>query len=294
MRFFNFLYNGRTHPGILAADGAVLPLGSALGRKITELIPFIQTHTPADLHRLQMCSETGAGGRIPYENVRVIAPFRRPVHDIICVGVNYREHAAEVRKEISASLKQPVSDPIFFSKRTCWITGPDEPVESHRELDESLDYEAELAVIIGKAGRDIPLDKVEDHIFGYTVFNDFSARTLQRSHQQWFRGKSLDSFCVMGPCVIHRSALPLPLELEIRSWVNGEERQRSNTSRLITGVAELVHILSQGLTLEPGDIIATGTPSGVGMGFDPPRYLKPGDVVECEIESIGKLRTPIL
>lgn len=171
--------------------------------------------------------------------------------------------------------------------------GQEDIIVSHADIDEQLDYEVELAVIIGKKGTNIPKDQVEDYIFGYTIINDISARQLQQQHSQWYRGKSLDSFTALGPVVVHKSEMPFPIELDISSRVNGELRQNSNTKYFLADIPSIISEFSNGITLEPGDIIATGTPSGVGMGFNPPRYMKSGDVVECEIQNIGILRNAV-
>lgn len=295
MRFVYYERGGTYAPGVLTADSsAVLSLPAALGRPVTDLLEFIRTHTEGDLDRLRELLEKSGGAPIPLGEVRVVAPIRRPIHDIICVGKNYLDHIAEISRGLGGAEAKAPEQLVYFSKRASAITGPNEPVKSHHELDAKLDYEAELAVIIGKGGADIPLDAVEEHIFGYSVFNDISARTLQRGHIQWFRGKSLDTFTAMGPVIAHRSSIPFPFELDIRSTVNGELRQNSNTRLFLHGIAEIVHVISQGITLEPGDIIATGTPSGVGMGFDPPRFLKAGDTVSCEIHGLGRLTNPIV
>ena len=156
-------------------------------------------------------------------------------------------------------------------------------------MDEQLDYEVELAVIIGKEGKDIPADKAEEYIFGYSVFNDISSRRIQNRHGQWFKGKSLDTYTAMGPVVLHKSALPFPVEADVKSFVNGEKRQDSNTRFFLADIPQIIEDLSKGMTLEPGDIIATGTPAGVGMGSNPPRFMKKGDEVVCEIPQIGRL-----
>ena len=169
-----------------------------------------------------------------------------------------------------------------------------EGIPSHRDIVEDLDYEAELAVIIGKEASHVKPEDVKDYIFGYTVINDVSARTLQNRHKQWYFGKSLDGFLPMGPCIATVDSIPYPPKLVIQSRVNGELRQDSNTELLIFGIDHVVSELSQGMTLKPGTIIATGTPAGVGMGFDPPRFLKPGDVVECSVEGIGTIKNTVL
>ena len=226
--------------------------------------------------------------------VRLLAPVERPHHDILCLGVNYAAHVAEMGRGLtdSGTFEQPPAA-IYFSKRASRVLGPDDVIEFREDLDPNLDYEAELAVIIGKGGKHIPADEVEQHIFGYSVFNDLSSRGLQKKHVQWFLGKSVDTYTAMGPVVVTRDELPFPLELGISSTVNGEPRQDSNTRLLIHGIAEVVSELSDAVTLECGDIIATGTPSGVGMGFEPPRFLTHGDSVTCAIEGIGELTNTV-
>ena len=170
---------------------------------------------------------------------------------------------------------------------------PEGDIESHPGLVERLDYEAELAVIIGKTARNVKAKDAADYIFGYTVLNDVSARVLQTAHKQWYFGKSLDGFTPMGPCIVTADEIVFPPALHITARVNGELRQDSTTDLLITSIADIIEELSSGMTLLPGTIISTGTPSGVGMGFDPPKFLKPGDVVECAIEGIGTLRNTV-
>jgi len=218
------------------------------------------------------------------DEVELIAPIPRPVRNIFCVGKNYMDHIEEMNKDISGL---NIQYPQYFTKATHTVTGPFADVPLHSDVTAQVDYEAELAVIIGKKGINIPEDKAMDYVFGYTIINDVTARDLQQNHSQWFKGKSLDGFCPMGPWIVTRDEIIHPVELNISSWVNGELRQRSNTRHMIFSIPKLISILSQGLTLEPGDILATGTPAGVGMGFDPPRVLKSGDVVRIEIEKIG-------
>lgn len=293
MRFVRCETNGKELLGVLNGEGTHLaPLEQFEGCGYADLNQLIREMGPAQRAGLEAFVRGDVPGArvIPLSEVRLLAPIGRPVHDILCVGVNYQAHLEECERAIR--MEKPAAA-VYFSKRASRILGPGEPIESHRALDEALDYEVELAVVIGKGGRDIPPEQVEEHIFGYSVFNDVSARTLQHSHAQWFRGKSLDGFAVMGPALVTRDELPFPLELDVESRVNGQVRQHSNTRAFIRGVAALVSELSAGITLEPGDIIATGTPSGVGMGFDPPRYMKPGDTVECEVQGLGVLRNTI-
>lgn len=223
--------------------------------------------------------------------IYLLSPIEKPIHDVICVGVNYRAHLEECDEKMSM-IHAPST--VYFSKRATYFKGPDEDIDAHLKIDSELDYEVELAVIIGKNGKNISKEKSDDYIFGYSILNDISARSLQRSHSQWYRGKSLDGFTAFGPCIVHKSAFDTPVSLNIKSYVNGEIRQSSNTSYLIKDIPSLIEEFSTGITLEAGDIIATGTPSGVGMGFDPPKYMQSGDTIRCEIEKIGSLTNRII
>lgn len=225
---------------------------------------------------------------VPIDTIKIISPIVKPIHDIICVGKNYREHIMELgfdeEKEFLAS---------YFGKRAKKIMGPDEEIEGRFDLDEALDYEVELAVIIGKQCRGIKKENALDYIFGYTIFNDLSSRNMQMNHGQWFRGKSLDGYSVMGPYLVTKDELDYK-NLSIRSYVNEELRQDSNTSNMIIKIEEIIEELSSGMTLEPGDIISTGTPEGVGLGYNPPRFLKRGDIVRCEIEGLASISNKII
>ena len=277
MKLVTFLYQDREQVGVLNGDEtAVSPLNCP------------------DMNTLIETGDLSASGaeEIPLDAVKLLAPIPRPRQDVICLGINYKAHAQEAERYSEAFLKEkPI--PIYFSKRCTEAMGPEGFIESHPGLVERLDYEAELAVIIGKRAKDVPADKAQDYIFGYTVLNDVSARVLQTSHKQWYFGKSLDGFTPMGPCIVTAEEIPFPPKLKISASVNGELRQDSTTDLLITGIPEIIAELSSGMTLLPGTIIATGTPSGVGMGFDPPKFLKSGDIVECSIEGIGTLRNTV-
>ena len=277
MKLVTFLYQDREQVGVLNGDEtAVSPLNCP------------------DMNTLIETGDLSAGGaeEIPLDAVKLLAPIPRPRQDVICLGINYKAHAQEAERYSEAFLKEkPI--PIYFSKRCTEAVGPEGFIESHPGLVERLDYEAELAVIIGKRAKDVPADKAQDYIFGYTVLNDVSARVLQTSHKQWYFGKSLDGFTPMGPCIVTAEEIPFPPKLKISASVNGELRQDSTTDLLITDIPEIIAELSSGMTLLPGTIIATGTPSGVGMGFDPPKFLKSGDIVECSIEGIGTLRNTV-
>ena len=218
--------------------------------------------------------------------VIILSPIKKTVHDIICTGFNYADHLKEVKKS-SEDSKRNTS---YFLKRASFIIGPNDYIDPHFDINDSLDYEVELAVIIGKKGYKIKKEKAEDYIFGYTIINDISSRNLQTKYRQWNIGKSLDSFTSMGPAIIHRSSMPMPFNLDIESYLNGELRQHSNTRNMIIDIPSMIEEISEGITLEPGDIIATGTCSGVGVGFNPPKYMQSKDTIECKIENIGILK----
>ncbi len=222
---------------------------------------------------------------VPISRAKLLAPILRPRKNIMCMGRNYVEHARE-------GGVAPPEVPVFFTKPPTTVIGPHAPVTYHRATQQ-LDYEVELAVVFGRRGRDISAARALDYVFGYTVMNDVTARDLQRRHQQWFKGKSLDTFAPMGPWIVYRSDIRDPQQLRLTMRVNGELRQNSTTAKMIFSVARLIETLSAGMTIEPGDIMATGTPEGVGMGFDPPRWLHVGDTVEAEVEGIGVLRNYI-
>lgn len=242
--------------------------------------------SPAKTHRLTVPPARARHLAIPLSEACLLAPIPRPRKNIVCVGRNYAAHA----RESGVAVPQV---PVFFTKPPTCVVGPEAPVVCHAVTRE-LDYEVELAVIIGRRGRDIPEQQALDYVFGYTILNDITARDLQRRHEQWFKGKSLDTFAPMGPAVVHRSAVPDPQDMRLRLRVNGRVRQDASTRDMVFSVARLISVLSAGMTLEPGDILATGTPEGVAMGQTPPPWLRPGDVVEAEIEGIGILRNPVV
>ena len=277
MKLITFLQSGIERVGVLSAD-----------EQTVRPLPV------ADMNALIESGEIPApvGEAIPLSQVTLLSPIPHPRQDVICLGINYKAHAQEAERYSEAFLKEkPI--PIYFSKRVSEAVAPEGFIESHPGLVERLDYEAELALIIGKRAKNVPAEEAEAYIFGYTVLNDVSARVLQTSHKQWYFGKSLDGFTPIGPCIVTADEISFPPKLKITAAVNGELRQDSTTDLLITGIPEIIAELSSGMTLLPGTIIATGTPSGVGMGFDPPKFLKSGDVVECTVEGIGTLRNTV-
>lgn len=224
------------------------------------------------------------------EHPKFQAPFPRPFRNIFCVGKNYAEHAKELAESIFKDEVPPF--PIVFSKVPETVIASGEPILIDPTVSEQIDYEGELAVIIGKAGRNIGKAEAMPHVWGYTILNDVTARDVQRRHGQWHLGKSQDTFCPMGPWAVTADEIDLG-NTAIRTFVNGELRQNGNTRDLIFDVPTLIATISHGITLKPGDIIATGTPAGVGAGFKPPKFLKDGDVVRIEIDRIGALENPV-
>ena len=291
MKFVSFVeWNNTESIGILSKDGKKVIA-------INEIVPdFKMTENPMiqlikmineDIIKKLKYAEENFTRAYSIENVQILSPIRKPIHDIICVGVNYRDHLSEIKKDMK-DFKE-VKAPVYFSKRALEIIGLGDKIKARFDLDECLDYEVELAVIIGKTAKDIEPDKAEDYIFGYSIFNDISSRNIQKKHSQWYKGKSLDSYSSMGPCIVYKDDLKLPLELDIKSILNDEVRQSSNTKYMIHDINYLISDISKGMTLEAGDIIATGTPGGVGMSFNPPKYMKHGDKIICSIEGIGEL-----
>ncbi len=215
----------------------------------------------------------------------VLAPIPVPIQDVVCLGVNYHDHIKETVDVLDFTKKK---DAVYFSKRVNRANDPDGNIPVYDFVD-ALDYEVELGVILKKDAFNVSVEEAADHILGYMIINDVSARNLQFKHQQWYRGKSLDGYTPMGPCIVTKDEIGDPHDLEICCYVNDEKRQDSNTKYMITTVEEAISELSQGMTLKAGTIIATGTPGGVAMGMKPPVYLKKGDVIRCEIKGIGSL-----
>lgn len=246
------------------------------------------------LHHMYDKTKTGGNDEeeLPAHAVRLLAPYTDPPRNILCIGINYSEHLKELDRPLLAEQKLPETPFVFTKPRTA-IAHPDSAVDGHAAETLSYDYEVELAVIIGKAGKNIFRKDAMEHVFGYSIMNDMSARDLQRVTTQWYRGKCLDESAPFGPCIATKDSIPDPQNLSIRCRINGEMRQDSHTSHMLFDVATIISVVSIGSTLLPGDIISTGTPAGVGMSFSPPRFLKPGDAMELEIEGIGTLRNHI-
>lgn len=225
-------------------------------------------------------------------SIDLLAPIPRPRKNIMCLGWNYAEHVREAAGTSGRDTEIP-EHPVVFTKNITSVNCPEGDIPWDPEMTSQLDWEVELAVIIGVGGRKIPIAEALNHVFGYTVINDVSARDVQFRHRQFFLGKSIDGTCPMGPAIVTADEIPDPQALDLRTWVNGELKQSSSTRFQIFDVATTISILSRGMPLEPGDIISTGTPSGVGFARTPPEFLRPGDLVECEVQGIGRLRNRV-
>ena len=288
MKLVTYRENGAEKVGALTKDGAaIVPLS------VPDMNTLIETMPLSALSSAVTAAED-SGVSVALADVELLSPIPRPRQDVLCLGMNYKAHAAEAAQYDAGAFTKEKPVAVYFSKRVSEAVAPGGAIQSHRELVERLDYEVELAVILGKSAKHVKAAEAGDYIFGYTILNDVSARDVQTGHKQWYFGKSLDGFTPMGPCIVTADEIAFPPALAISSSVNGELRQSSNTSLFLNSIQEVLEELTAAMTLLPGTIIATGTPAGVGMGFDPPKFLKPGDVVTCAIEGIGTLTNPVV
>ena len=287
MKLVTYRHSGAEHVGALTPDGSgILPL------PVPDMNTLIETMDLPALRSAVAAAERGSA--LALSEAELLAPIPRPRQDVVCLGMNYRAHEEESARYNADAFTKETPAAVYFSKRVSEAGRPDGIIPRHAGLTDRLDYEAELAVVLGRAARDVKAADAAEYIFGYTVLNDVSARDLQTGHKQWYFGKSLDGFTPMGPVLVTADEIAWPPALEITCRVNGELRQESNTSLLITPIGQILEELTAGMTLLPGTIIATGTPAGVGMGFGPPRFLQSGDTVECAIEGIGVLRSTVV
>jgi 2-keto-4-pentenoate hydratase/2-oxohepta-3-ene-1,7-dioic acid hydratase in catechol pathway len=288
MRLATFHLGAEQRVGVVdPGDGSLRDLTDLLpaGTGVTELIEGWAVFGP------ELAAAMAAAPAVPANRVRLCAPIPVPRRNILCVGKNYLDHAAEFNRsgfDASGNEDRP-ERPIFFTKAPSSVVGPYDPVELHPAVTSQVDYEVELAVLIGTGGRGIAAEDAYRHVWGYTILNDVTARDLQRDHKQWFLGKSLDTHCPMGPWAVSADEVDVE-SLEVFCRVNGELRQKAAVRDLIFDIPTLIATLSAGMTLQPGDVIATGTPAGVGIGFNPPRFLAHGDLVEVSISGLGALR----
>ena len=289
MRFVSFAADGGSHYGI-SKDDRVLDLNMAGGGDFpTDMLGLIDLGGSGIERAQQVADQSPDSAWQPLDSSKLLAPIPVPRRNVFCIGMNYAAHAAEgaLARGVEPSLP---TVPVFFTKTTTAVTGPYSDVPFDAAVSDQIDWEVELAVIIGGSGKNISPESAMDYVFGYTVVNDLSARDLQFSHNQFFKGKSLDGACPMGPCIVTADEISDPHALNVRCTVNGVLKQESNTSDLIFDIPATIDWLSRGLTIQPGDVISTGTPSGVGFARTPPEFLFPGDVVECEVEEIGIIR----
>lgn len=273
MKLMSYRYKGCEFIGVL---------------KDTDVYPIPEFSSMNDWIR-DGCRAAPGQSSLPLSEVTLLAPIPRPRQDVICLGLNYAGHAEESARAAMPACDGTQDYAAYFSKRVDEAVAPGGVIDGHFDLVSDLDYEVELAVVLSRDAYRVRREEAFSYVLGYTILNDVSARTLQRRHHQWFFGKSLKGFTPMGPWIVTADAFDNPPKLDISCRVNGELRQHSNTDRLIFGIAEVIEELSSGMVLKAGTILSMGTPEGVAMGMESPRYLKAGDVVECEIEGIGRL-----
>jgi 2-keto-4-pentenoate hydratase/2-oxohepta-3-ene-1,7-dioic acid hydratase in catechol pathway len=294
MKFITFRHDSAAHVGALMADGKTVVDLTEAGIA-TSMLDLIERFASL---REKIGAVLSSGATRPLDRIEILAPIPVPRRNIFCVGKNYYEHAAEFGSSGFDSGSVGGSEipeyPIIFTKPPSSVVGPGAGIESALDPYNSVDYEAELAVVIGKAGRVSDADDPMSFVFGYTILNDVTSRELQKRHKQWVLGKGIDTFGPMGPAIVTADAIADVTALTIQLWVNDERRQSASIGDLIFDVPTLIRAIGRSITFEPGDIIATGTPVGVGIGFKPPRYLKPGDRIRIEVPSLGTLENPVV
>ncbi|MGB2693870.1 MAG: fumarylacetoacetate hydrolase family protein [Dehalococcoidia bacterium] len=291
MRLLTYERDGAPRLGLLLNANVVDLADATAGELPADMLGFIEAGEAA-LERARSVASTSteqlARHARPLAQTKLLAPIPTPRRNLVCVGLNYADHAAESR--VTDGVPE---EPVYFTKATSTVIGPGAAIPWHGHVSRRIDWEVELVAVIGRSGRDIPEAWALEHVAGYTVGNDVTARDLQRRHQQWYKGKSLDGFCPLGPWIVTSDELGDPQDARLSLRVNGDTKQDAHTSDMIFNVAHLIAVWSLGMTLEPGDLLMTGTPSGVGFARQPPEYLQPGDTVEAEIDKIGVLRNPV-
>lgn len=293
MKFLTFNDGGYEVLGVASRDGKTVYSLPDIGLSFFNMNDLISRITDEDRKQILSFLENPEGGE-PYASLDKCSPIPRPAQDVICLGENFAAHTKEAGSYSSEAFGSEKKLPIYFSKRVGEAVPDGGGIPSHSDITERLDYEAELAVIIGKEAYKVSAEDAYKYVFGYTILNDISARDLQTGHKQWYLGKSLDGFTPIGPWIVTADEIPGRPAIQVRSYVNGELRQDGNTDDFIFDIGYCISELSQGIRLLPGTIISMGTPAGVGMGFKPPRFLRSGDTVDCVIEGIGTLHNTII
>lgn len=298
MKLVSFAAGENTRVGVVSADGKhIVPLQTEDTRIASDMNELIALGSEGLGMVKQRLAKAERNQLIAIDDAKLLAPIPRPNRNIFCVGKNYREHASEFNASgyDSTGGDQAVpADPIIFTKAPSSVIAPGDSIVSELDPTSTVDYEGELAVVIGKSGRAISRHAAGEYVYGYTILNDVTARGLQFKHQQWFLGKSLDTFCPMGPYLVTADEIDDIGSLRLQTEVNGEIRQNARIAELIFDIPTLIETISRGITLAAGDIIATGTPLGVGIGFNPPKFLSKGDVVSITIDRLGTLSNPVV
>ena len=295
MRFVTFKKNSMIRAGLEILDRGIIDINKANKNLPNDLNKIIKNYTEVE----DQIQNINNAQNIHYSinEVNLLSPIPVPVRDIICVGKNYAEHAKEVQKSSFSTLqekKHVPDEPIIFTKATTSVIGPNDKIELINDRTNTTDYEGELGIIIGKRSKNIKYSNATDIIFGYTIINDVTARKLQNNHKQWFIGKSPDTYCPIGPCIITKDEIKDINNIKIQTTINGEIRQTGIVKDMIFNISTIIETLTKSMTLVEGDIIATGTPSGVGIGFDPPKFLKSGDKIKISVDSIGILENDVI
>ena len=294
MHFVTFLNNNKTNVGVIESNDTLIDLSFYSPEIPNDLNQIIESNSLEKIKNIK--KNPKAESIVNNKDVTLLAPIPVPRRDIICVGLNYHDHAKEFQSsgyDTNTSKKAAPDHPIIFTKATTSVIGPGESIPSKNDPTNSIDYEGELGLVIGKRSRNIKKADAYGIIFGYTIINDVTARDLQNLHKQWFLGKSPDGFCPMGPAIVTADEIPDATKLKLVTKVNGEVRQDAIVSDLIFDIPTLIETITSTMTLIPGDIIATGTPVGVGIGFNPPKFMKSGDKVSVAISGLGELNNNV-
>ena len=295
MRFISFKKDNETRAGLEIINKGIIDIN-----KVDENLPTDLNNIIKNYHLIKdQMEKINKDQNIHYSinEIDLLSPIPVPVRDIICVGKNYAEHAKEVQKSSFSTLQEKIQvpkEPIIFNKATTSVIGPNDKIKLVNDRTNTTDYEGELGVIIGKRAKNINYSNAMDVIFGYTIINDVTARKLQNNHKQWFIGKSPDTFCPIGPSIVTKDEIKIIEDIKIKTFINGEIRQTGIVKDMIFNIPTIIETLAKSMTLVEGDIIATGTPSGVGIGFDPPKFLKSGDKVKISIDPIGILENDVI